>query len=114
MPRFYCDFCDAYLTHDSPAVRSQHNSGYKHKANVRNYYMQFTEGPNADGPPGGMDPHQPDMMHMRNNMQQRDMPPRMGMGHGHGPGRARHGAWHGARRHAPALHGRARHGATTR
>jgi hypothetical protein len=49
------------------------------QANVRNYYMQFTEGPN-DGPPGGMDPHQPDMMHLRNNMQPRDMPPRMGMG----------------------------------
>jgi hypothetical protein len=85
MPRFYCDFCDAYLTHDSvsdhlpcaalpvntstvadsgaallnetpqhahgclsrvfgyhmlvvfhlqPAVRSQHNSGYKHKVRI--------------------------------------------------------------------------------
>lgn len=24
-------------------VRKQHNTGYKHKANVRNYYMQFEE-----------------------------------------------------------------------
>lgn len=24
-----------------PVVRKQHNTGYKHKANVRNYYMQF-------------------------------------------------------------------------
>lgn len=52
------------------------------QANVRNYYMQFTEGPDGDGPPRGMDPHQPDMMHMRNDMPPRDMPPRMGMGMG--------------------------------
>lgn len=45
MPRYYCDYCDTYLTHDSPAVRKQHNAGYKHKANVRNYYMQFEEQP---------------------------------------------------------------------
>ena len=78
MPRYYCDYCDTYLTHDSvsplpkstkissqtllysnacfvstsdcgilcctqPVVRKQHNTGYKHKANVRNYYMQFEE-----------------------------------------------------------------------
>lgn len=43
MTRYYCDYCDTYLTHDSPVVRKQHNSGYKHKANVRNYYMQFEE-----------------------------------------------------------------------
>mmetsp|Transcript_9171 Transcript_9171/g.41774 ORF Transcript_9171/g.41774 Transcript_9171/m.41774 type:complete len:109 (-) Transcript_9171:977-1303(-) len=62
MPRYYCDYCDAHLTHDSPSVRKQHNAGYKHKvrnvkddtrilqahachfqANVRNYYMQFEE-----------------------------------------------------------------------
>ncbi|KAF5189377.1 U1 small nuclear ribonucleoprotein c [Thalictrum thalictroides] len=41
MPRYYCDYCDTYLTHDSPSVRKQHNSGYKHKANVRSYYEQF-------------------------------------------------------------------------
>ncbi|OUS41999.1 U1 zinc finger-domain-containing protein, partial [Ostreococcus tauri] len=41
MPRFYCDYCDAFLTHDSSTVRKQHNSGFKHKANVRNYYAQF-------------------------------------------------------------------------
>ncbi|CAK0785943.1 hypothetical protein CVIRNUC_009156 [Coccomyxa viridis] len=43
MTRYYCDYCDTYLTHDSPVVRKQHNTGYKHKANVRNYYMQFEE-----------------------------------------------------------------------
>ena len=31
MPRYYCDFCDAYLTHDSRSVRKQHNAGFKHK-----------------------------------------------------------------------------------
>ncbi|CAH9081276.1 unnamed protein product [Cuscuta europaea] len=41
MPRYYCDYCDTYLTHDSPSVRKQHNSGYKHKANVRTYYQQY-------------------------------------------------------------------------
>ncbi|KAJ7549636.1 hypothetical protein O6H91_07G061100 [Diphasiastrum complanatum] len=49
MPRYYCDYCDTYLTHDScflflqPSVRKQHNQGYKHKANVRNYFQQFEE-----------------------------------------------------------------------
>ncbi|VAI57761.1 unnamed protein product [Triticum turgidum subsp. durum] len=43
MVRYYCDYCDTYLTHDSPSVRKQHNAGYKHKANVRNYYQQFEE-----------------------------------------------------------------------
>ncbi|XVE77699.1 hypothetical protein DITRI_Ditri13aG0084100 [Diplodiscus trichospermus] len=43
MPRYYCDYCDTYLTHDSPSVRNQHNAGYKHKANVRIYYQQFEE-----------------------------------------------------------------------
>ncbi|GAV79072.1 zf-U1 domain-containing protein, partial [Cephalotus follicularis] len=40
---YYCDYCDTYLTHDSPSVRKQHNAGYKHKANVRQYYQQFEE-----------------------------------------------------------------------
>ncbi|KFM22810.1 U1 small nuclear ribonucleoprotein C [Auxenochlorella protothecoides] len=43
MPRYYCDYCDAYLTHDSPVVGKQHNSGYKHKANVKSYFTQFEE-----------------------------------------------------------------------
>ena len=31
-----------------PVVRKQHNTGYKHKANVRNYYMQFEEAQTQD------------------------------------------------------------------
>lgn len=27
MPRFFCDYCDAYLTHDSAAGRQQHIRG---------------------------------------------------------------------------------------
>ena len=43
MGRFYCDYCDAYLTHDSRSVRKQHCAGFKHKANVRAYYAVFQE-----------------------------------------------------------------------
>ena len=50
MPRYYCEYCDAYLTHDSPTVRRQHISGFKHKANVRNYYLQFMNNNTACGP----------------------------------------------------------------
>jgi hypothetical protein len=43
MPKFYCDFCDVFLTHDTLNVRRSHNAGWKHKANVRAYYAQFLE-----------------------------------------------------------------------
>uniref|UniRef100_A0AC35UEM6 U1 small nuclear ribonucleoprotein C n=1 Tax=Rhabditophanes sp. KR3021 TaxID=114890 RepID=A0AC35UEM6_9BILA len=43
MPKYYCDYCDAYLTHDSPSVRKTHNGGRKHKENVRNFYQLFIE-----------------------------------------------------------------------
>ncbi|MBI20063.1 MAG: hypothetical protein CMB73_05760 [Euryarchaeota archaeon] len=38
---YFTDYCDTHLTHDSATVRKQHNSGFKHKANVRAYYAQF-------------------------------------------------------------------------
>jgi len=38
MPRYYCDYCDTYLTHDSQAGRKQHNRGWKHRENVKQYY----------------------------------------------------------------------------
>eukprot|EP01115_Flamella_aegyptia_P004519 TRINITY_DN19539_c1_g1_i1.p1 TRINITY_DN19539_c1_g1~~TRINITY_DN19539_c1_g1_i1.p1 ORF type:complete len:183 (-),score=43.16 TRINITY_DN19539_c1_g1_i1:90-638(-) len=41
MPKYYCDYCDKYLTHDSPSVRKSHNEGWKHKTAVREYYSQF-------------------------------------------------------------------------
>eukprot|EP00123_Amoebidium_parasiticum_P001136 comp12170_c0_seq1/m.6930 comp12170_c0_seq1/g.6930 ORF comp12170_c0_seq1/g.6930 comp12170_c0_seq1/m.6930 type:complete len:122 (-) comp12170_c0_seq1:85-450(-) len=43
MPRYYCDYCDAYLTHDSASVRKTHNQGRKHRDNVRAYYQKWVE-----------------------------------------------------------------------
>ncbi|EGZ29404.1 hypothetical protein PHYSODRAFT_476304 [Phytophthora sojae] len=44
MPRYYCDYCDTYLTHDSVPGRKQHNRGWKHRENVKLYYEQFLAG----------------------------------------------------------------------
>ena len=41
MPRYYCDYCDVFLTHDSAAVRGQHNRGLRHRDNVRDYYQKI-------------------------------------------------------------------------
>lgn len=43
MGKYYCDYCDTYLTHDSPSVRKTHNSGRRHKDNVRLYYVNWLE-----------------------------------------------------------------------
>jgi len=43
MPKYYCDYCDTYLTHDSPSVRKTHCSGRKHKENVRLFYQKWLE-----------------------------------------------------------------------
>jgi hypothetical protein len=43
MPKYYCDYCDTYLTHDSPSVRKTHCQGRKHKENVRDYYLKWME-----------------------------------------------------------------------
>ncbi|XP_033095592.1 U1 small nuclear ribonucleoprotein C-like [Anneissia japonica] len=43
MPKYYCDYCDTYLTHDSPSVRKTHCTGRKHKENVRIYYQKWME-----------------------------------------------------------------------
>ena len=34
MPRYYCDYCDMYLTHDSAGGRKEHIRGMKHRNNV--------------------------------------------------------------------------------
>ena len=34
MPRYYCDYCDMYLTHDSAGGRKEHVRGWKHRDNV--------------------------------------------------------------------------------
>ncbi|XP_072022552.1 U1 small nuclear ribonucleoprotein C-like [Amphiura filiformis] len=41
--KYYCDYCDTYLTHDSPSVRKTHCNGRKHKENVRIYYQKWME-----------------------------------------------------------------------
>jgi U1 small nuclear ribonucleoprotein C len=41
MPKFFCDYCDVYLTHDSMSVRKAHNSGRNHLRNVQEYYQQI-------------------------------------------------------------------------
>ncbi|KAK7220634.1 hypothetical protein V2G26_008637 [Clonostachys chloroleuca] len=41
MPKFFCDYCDVYLTHDSMSVRRAHNSGRNHLRNVVDYYQQI-------------------------------------------------------------------------
>lgn len=43
MPKYYCDYCDTFLTHDSPSVRKTHNGGRKHKENVRMFYQLWME-----------------------------------------------------------------------
>uniref|UniRef100_A0AAV1UJP4 U1 small nuclear ribonucleoprotein C n=1 Tax=Peronospora matthiolae TaxID=2874970 RepID=A0AAV1UJP4_9STRA len=52
MPRYYCDYCDTYLTHDSQAGRKQHNRGWKHRENVKLYYEQFLAGQGVVMTPG--------------------------------------------------------------
>ena len=79
MTRYYCEYCDAYLTHDSATVRRQHISGFKHKANVRNYYLQFTNfQQNAQNMPPPM--AMPGMMGGGQQMPGMMMPPPMMMG----------------------------------
>jgi hypothetical protein len=42
MPRYYCDYCDMYLTNYSTTGRKQHNYGWKQHNYVReNYSIKF-------------------------------------------------------------------------
>ncbi|KAJ3122604.1 hypothetical protein HK098_002740 [Nowakowskiella sp. JEL0407] len=41
MPKYYCDYCDIFLTHDSPSVRKSHNAGWRHRVQVQNYYASL-------------------------------------------------------------------------
>jgi U1 small nuclear ribonucleoprotein C len=43
MPRYYCDYCDIFLTHDSFNARRAHNEGWKHKLAAKQFYSQFEE-----------------------------------------------------------------------
>ncbi|KXS16020.1 hypothetical protein M427DRAFT_86572, partial [Gonapodya prolifera JEL478] len=41
----YCasDYCDIFLTHDSPSVRKAHCSGWKHRNAVQQYYSTLPQ-----------------------------------------------------------------------
>ncbi|WVQ99754.1 hypothetical protein IAU59_006896 [Kwoniella sp. CBS 9459] len=41
MGKYYCDYCDIYLTHDSMNARKAHNTGRNHIANVRDYFASL-------------------------------------------------------------------------
>ncbi|XP_044523250.1 U1 small nuclear ribonucleoprotein C-like [Gracilinanus agilis] len=43
MPKFYCIYCDTYLTHYSPSVRKTHCSRRKQKENVKDFYQKWME-----------------------------------------------------------------------
>jgi hypothetical protein len=42
MPRFYCDYCDAYLTHDSAPGRQQHMRGTQFSSFHQNNRFLFS------------------------------------------------------------------------
>ena len=41
MGRYYCDYCDVFLTHDSPGARRAHSKGRKHQKAVEAYYDDY-------------------------------------------------------------------------
>ena len=41
MTKYYCDYCEVYLAHDSQSARRQHSRGKKHQECVRAYYLTF-------------------------------------------------------------------------
>lgn len=43
MVKYYCFYCDVFLSHGSPGVRKSHNNGWKHKTKVREYYTRIIE-----------------------------------------------------------------------
>lgn len=51
MPKYYCEYCDIYLTHSSPAGRRQHNKGRKHLNNKIEYYQNLIRDPTFVPPP---------------------------------------------------------------
>ncbi|KAH7648121.1 hypothetical protein FG379_000045 [Cryptosporidium bovis] len=50
MGKFYCEYCDIYLTHSSTNGRKQHNSGRKHINNKIDYYKNVIMAPGFNAP----------------------------------------------------------------
>ncbi|EPY54315.1 U1 snRNP-associated protein Usp103 [Schizosaccharomyces cryophilus OY26] len=43
MPKYLCDYCQVWLTHDSQSVRKAHNAGRAHLQNVQDYYTRVAQ-----------------------------------------------------------------------
>ncbi|EPX74322.1 U1 snRNP-associated protein Usp103 [Schizosaccharomyces octosporus yFS286] len=43
MPKYLCDYCQVWLTHDSQSVRKAHNAGRAHLQNVQDYYTKVAQ-----------------------------------------------------------------------
>mmetsp|Transcript_8174 Transcript_8174/g.13199 ORF Transcript_8174/g.13199 Transcript_8174/m.13199 type:complete len:94 (+) Transcript_8174:57-338(+) len=63
MTRFFCDYCDMFLSHDSASGRREHIYGWKHRVNYRMYYENIMKEEQARAqqvqmplPPPGMVP----------------------------------------------------------
>ena len=41
MPKFYCEYCDLYLTHSGLSGRRQHLTGRRHINNKIEYYQNL-------------------------------------------------------------------------
>ena len=50
MVKYYCFYCDVFLSHGSPGVRKSHNNGWKHKSNVRESYTKVIEDMKKNNP----------------------------------------------------------------
>ncbi|TRY51661.1 U1 small nuclear ribonucleoprotein C with U1 zinc finger [Cryptosporidium tyzzeri] len=50
MPKFYCDYCDIYLTHSSTNGRKQHSLGRKHINNKIDHYKNVIKSPSFSAP----------------------------------------------------------------
>ncbi|OEH80217.1 U1 small nuclear ribonucleoprotein C [Cyclospora cayetanensis] len=50
MPKFYCEYCDIYLTHSSPAGRRQHASGRRHINQKVEYFQNLLREGNFQAP----------------------------------------------------------------
>jgi len=57
MPKYYCEYCDIYLTHSSAGGRRQHNSGRKHINNKIEYYQTLIREKNLAPPMYPVPPH---------------------------------------------------------
>ncbi|BFZ54221.1 U1 small nuclear ribonucleoprotein C [Savitreella phatthalungensis] len=43
MPKYYCDYCDKSLTHDSASVRKAHAGGRQHNQFIRDHYQRIAD-----------------------------------------------------------------------